>query len=184
VGAETVVMAEDGSFEFNAIAPGEILVSRPGWLATGIEWDGSPTAVEIELEPRVVRALRVSSYVAEDRAMFEALLDQAARTTVNALVFDTKDESSKVLYASDSPFAAEIGSVDPKYDPAELLPIAKERGFYTITRIVTFEDETWVRERPDHKLAGLWIDPTLRDAWEYPLQLVYCFRSLGSYSAQ
>ena len=179
VGAETVVTAEDGSFEFNAIAPGEILVSRPGWLATGIEWDGSPTAVEIELEPRVVRALRVSSYVAEDRAMFEALLDQAARTTVNALVFDTKDESSKVLYASDSPFAAEIGSVDPKYDPAELLPIAKERGFYTITRIVTFEDETWVRERPDHKLAGLWIDPTLRDAWEYPLQLAVEACELG-----
>lgn len=171
VGEQTIVTAADGSFDFSAIQPGEISVWRPGWLPTNVDWDGAPEPVDIRLEPRVVRALRVSSYVAEDRAMYETLLDQAERSTVNALVFDTKDESSKVLYASESPFAAEIGSVDPKYDPAELLPMAKERGFYTITRIVTFEDETWVRQRPDHKLAGLWIDPTLRDAWEYPLQL-------------
>jgi hypothetical protein len=111
--------------------------------------------------------------------MFDALLAQAERTTVNALVFDTKDESSKVLYASDSPFAAEIGAIEPTYNPAELLAVAKERGFYTITRIVTFEDRTWVRERPDHKLAGAWIDPTLREAWEYPLQLAVEACELG-----
>ena len=179
VGEQTIFTAPDGSFEFSAIAPGEVLVSRPGWLPASVDWDGTPEMVEIDLEPRVVRALRVTSDVAEDPAMFEALLDQAERTTVNALVFDTKDESSKVLYASASPFAAEIGSVDPKYDPAELLAMAKERGLYTITRIVTFEDQTWVRQRPDHKLAGLWIDPTLRDAWEYPLQLAVEACELG-----
>lgn len=179
MGEQTTITAADGSFEFSAILPGEITVSRPGWFSASLDWDGTTGPVEIELGPRVVRALRVSSYVAEDRAMFDALLDQAEGTTVNALVFDTKDESSKVLYASNSPFAAEIGSVNPKYDPAELLPIAKERGFYTITRIVTFEDKTWVRQRPDHKLAGEWIDPTLREAWEYPLQLAVEACELG-----
>ena len=94
-----------------------------------------------------------------------------SNSIVNALVFDTKDESSKVLYESASEFAAEIGSIDPKYDPGELIELAKDRGLYTITRIVTFEDATWTRERPDHRLAWRWIDPTLEEAWEYPLQL-------------
>jgi hypothetical protein len=175
---QTQVTAANGSFEFTAISPGEVVVTRPGWLPTSLDWDGMDS-VEIELEPRVVRGLRVSSYVAQDRAMFDALLEQAEGTTVNALVFDTKDESSKVLYDTQSPFAAEIGAINPKYDPAELLGIAKERGYYTITRIVTFEDKTWVRERPDHKLAGVWIDPTNREAWEYPLQLAVEACELG-----
>jgi hypothetical protein len=57
------------------------------------------------------------------------------------------------------------------YDPIELITEAEAAGLYTITRIVTFEDATWVRERPDHKLAGTWVDPTIEETWAYPLQL-------------
>ena len=65
------------------------------------------------------------------------------------------------------------------YDPAEMIGTAKDLGLYTITRIVTFEDKIWAREIPDHKLAGRWIDPTLEDAWEYPLQLAVEACELG-----
>jgi len=143
------------------------------------EWDGSAAQVEVAMEPRVVRALRVSSDVAADPAQFQALLDLAESTTVNALVFDTKDESSKVLYESNSEFAKSLASIDPMYDPIELLAAAKERGLYTITRIVTFADDIWTSARPDHKLAGHWIDPTIEEAWEYPLQLAVEACELG-----
>ncbi len=171
IGDARTTTANDGTFEFSGVEPAPIEVSPLGWLPATVAWDGSEASVDIVAEPRIVRALRVSSYVARDRAMFDALLDQADNSMVNALVFDTKDESSKVLYESASEFAAEIGSVDPKYDPVELIGLAKERGLYTITRIVTFEDETWTRQRPDHQLAWHWIDPTIEEAWEYPLQL-------------
>jgi hypothetical protein len=121
----------------------------------------------------------VSSYVAADPIQFGALLELAANSTVNTLVFDTKDESNHVLYESNSPFAIEIGSIDPMYDPVALLSAAKEQGLYTITRIVTFEDRLWTRARPEHKLAGYWIDPTIEEAWEYPLQLAVEACELG-----
>jgi hypothetical protein len=127
--------------------------------------------VSITLEPRIVRGLRVSSGVAGDPDAFSALLDLAANSVVNTLVFDTKDETGYVLYNSGSEFAADIGSVRPMYEGEDVLAQTKQAGFYTITRIVTFEDPTWARERPEHKLAGDWIDPTIREAWEYPLQL-------------
>jgi hypothetical protein len=179
VGDQTTQTGPDGSFTFDAILPGEITVSRLGWLATTTEWSGAPETIELTLEPRIVRGLRVSSYVAADRPQFDSLLDLADNSTVNTLVFDTKDESSAVLYESGSPFAAELGSINPMYDPVELIGAAKERGLYTITRIVTFEDGLWTRVRPDHKLAGYWIDPTLEDAWEYPLELAVEACELG-----
>ncbi len=171
VGNRSEVTSADGSFNFVAIEPGAIAVSRPGWLPVTVEWAGNADQLDITMEPRVIRGLRATGDVASSPELFAKLLDQAENSAINALVFDTKDETSKVLYESESEFAAEIGSVEPRYDPIELIAMAKDRGLYTITRIVTFEDKMWVRERPDHKLAGRWIDPTLEDAWEYPLQL-------------
>ncbi|MCP3994081.1 MAG: hypothetical protein GY722_03310 [bacterium] len=171
IGEEEAMTAEDGVAAFIGIPPAPISISRIGWLPTETAWDGGEAEVTAAIERRVVRALRVSSYVAADREQFDALLDLAARSTVNAFVFDTKDESSYVLYESASEFAASIGSINPMYEPTELIEAAKDAGLYTITRIVTFEDDIWVRERPDHKLAGTWADPTNRDTWEYPLEL-------------
>jgi hypothetical protein len=179
IGELSELTSQDGSVSFTSIEPGEISVTRPGWLPTSVAWDGGSGQLEIAIEPRVVRGLRATGDVVAQPELFANLLEQAENSSINALVFDTKDESSKVLYESESAFAAEIGSVEPRYDPIELIAMAGERGLYTITRIVTFEDKLWARERPDHKLAGRWIDPTLEDAWEYPLQLAVEACELG-----
>lgn len=179
IGEETTTTDTAGMFSFAAIPPGEVTASRLGWLPTVVDWEGETEQIDMTLEPRIVRGLRVSSYVAADRAQFDALLDLAANSTINTLVFDSKDESSAVLYESASAFAAELGSIDPMYDPVELIAAAEDQGFYTITRIVTFEDRLWARQRPDHKLAGAWIDPTNEEAWEYPLQLAVEACELG-----
>lgn len=171
IGEEEATTSADGSLSFAGIAPATIEVTRFGWLPTSVDWKGGDEPVEVALEPRVVRGLRVSSYVAADPEQFAGLLDLAANSTVNTLVFDTKDESNYVLYESESDFAADVGSVNPMYDPTELIAMAKDQGLYTITRIVTFEDSRWTKALPEHKLAGNWIDPTIVAAWEYPLQL-------------
>lgn len=179
VGADSAVTTSDGSFTFAAVDPGEITVTRPGWLPTIADWDGSIEHLEITIEPRIVRGLRATGDVASEPELFANLLDQAASSGINALVFDTKDETGKVLHESGSEFAAEIGSIEPRYVAVELLAMAKDHDLYTITRIVTFEDKHWVEQRPDHKLAGRWVDPTLEDAWEYPLQLAVEACELG-----
>jgi hypothetical protein len=175
---QSMTTGPDGLAGFASLPAGPIGVSRLSWLGTESDWAGE-AEVTVTLEPRIVRGLRVAKYVAADPAQFADLLDLVAGSTINTLVFDTKDETGDVLYESNSAFAAAIGSIAPMYNPTELLAAAHDAGLYTITRIVAFEDPTWTRERPDHKLAGYWIDPTNRDAWEYLLELATEACNLG-----
>lgn len=169
-GIETVV-GPDGWFLVTDVPFGEVVAARPGWQSTKVPWDGTANPIDIRLEPIRVRALRVSAYVAEREDAFASLLDLAERTVINALVFDTKQEGGTVLYATDVAEANEIGAVSVKYDPVAYLAAAHALGLYTITRIVTFEDGIRVRARPELKIAGEWIDPRIREGWEYPIAL-------------
>ena len=168
----------DGSFQMTGVPAGTVTISRPAWHGTEVPWAGE-ARVDVTLQPRVVRALRVSSYVAADDDQFAGLLDLADRTLVNALVFDTKDESGYVLYETNVPEAVALGSVRPMYDVEARLAAAKERGLYTITRVVSFEDQVWVKADPDAKLAGRWIDARNPENWEYPLGLAVEACELG-----
>ncbi len=154
------------------------MVERPGWMPAQFDFAGQPTR-DVVLEPRIVRALRVSSYTSMEPDKFAALLDLAERTAINALAFDTKDETGYVLYDTTSEVAAEIGSINSQYDPREQIAMAKERGLYTITRIVTFEDKVWSAAKPEDKLAWIWMDPLNEANWTYPLELAEEACSLG-----
>ena len=178
IGDTQAITGADGLFSFPDVPAGTISISRPAWHGTEVPWAGE-ARVDVTLEPRIVRALRVSSYVAADADQFASLLDLADRTLVNAFVFDTKDESGYVLYESDVPQAAELGSIRPMYDVRAHLAAAKEHGLYTITRVVSFEDQVWVKADPAAKLAGRWIDARNPDNWEYPLGLAVEACELG-----
>jgi hypothetical protein len=169
---------DDGSFLFEAAAPGPMTATRPAWLPTTVDWDGS-NMLEVTIEPRVVRALRASKYVAADDVKFAEVLDHAVATTVNALVFDTKDESGFVLYESGVDIAGRLESVLPMYDPESRIDQAHEAGLYAITRIVTFEDAVWTERDPTVKLAGRWVDPRDEANWVYPLALAVEACELG-----
>jgi len=115
---------------------------------------------------------------------FADLLDMIDGTVINTLVFDTKDEDGVVHYDSQVTAAVETGAVTDTYDVTTVLAEAAERGLYTITRIVTFQDPKWAPANPEHAprntaTGGAWVndrglawaDPTDREAWEYPLAL-------------
>ncbi len=179
VGSETTTTGPDGIVALGPIPITDVTVGKPGWIGSEAEWDGGFETVEVAIEPLLVRALRVSAYVAQDLGMYESLLDLADETAVNALVFDTKQEGGTVLYETSVEEANRIGAVKPMYDPVELLAMAKERGYYTVTRVVSFEDDIKARAVPEHKLAGAWIDPRIEAAWEYPLALAIEACELG-----
>jgi hypothetical protein len=171
VGGEDLITAEDGLFIFEAIPAGAIEISRPGYHPIVVEWDGSERVVPVTMEPFVARTLRAAGNIARDDEKFQELLDLAARTSVNALVFDTKKEGGGVLYDTSVQEAHQIGAVLGTYDPVERIAQAKAAGLYTITRVVSFEDPIRVEQRPEYKLAGKWVDMTNPETWEYPLAL-------------
>jgi hypothetical protein len=134
----------------------------------------------------------VGAEAAAKPAQFQELLAIAEETTVNTLVFDTKQEEGIVLYASQVQEAIDIGAVNPLYDVEAALRAAEDRGLYTITRIVTFQDGVRGPSRPEHAIRdsqtgdlwrngrGLtWMDPTDRGSWDYPIALALEACELG-----
>ena len=177
-GGATIAVDSEGRFHLEGVLAGEVVVERPAWLPTTFDFTGAPPE-PISLEPRIVRGLRVSRYVAMEPEEFAALVELAATTVVNALVFDTKDETGEVLYETSVKEAHDLGAVKPMYDPTEALAAAKAEGLYTITRIVTFEDRIKSGLDEAAKLAGWWIDPMNEANWEYPLALAVEACELG-----
>ncbi len=178
-GDAEAITTPDGGFILTIESPPSdgpvtVEVERSAWQSTSTVVDDVVTeaaALEIGLDPFVVRGLRVSRYVASMSEEFEALLDLADSTVANTLIFDTKDETGTVLYETEVEEAYRLDAVDPVYDPAELLALADEEGLYSITRIVTFEDRVWSTNDPEAKLAGAWVDASNRDNWAYPMAL-------------
>lgn len=179
VGGESTTTAADGWFDLRVPAPSPLQVEKPGWVGVEVGWDGSPDFVEVSMEPRVIRALRVSGTAAGDDDHFAEILQLAEVTAINSLVFDTKQEGGRVFYDTEVALAHESGAAVSAYDPRERIAQAKEQGLYVITRIVTFEDDFWAEARPDVAYEGGWINPTVSDGWEYPLALAEEACALG-----
>ncbi len=157
--------------EVDADAERRLRLRLPTWLPVTVDPTELTSGDTIELEPVVARGVRVSREVAADDERFQDLLDLVAPTTVNALVFDTKDETGQVLYRTKVAKAAELSAVEALYRPSELLARAADAGLYPITRVVTFEDDLWSSGDAEAKLAGDWVDATDPANWEYPLAL-------------
>lgn len=186
LGGNEVVTNADGEFILYRAVPGQIDVTRPAWDETQIVWDGTTDSVAIQLEPRMIRALRVAGDYsgAGDVQKWADLLDLADRTGVNAFVVDTQDEGGWVYHDTDVQLAYDIGAVKPAYDLDQVIADMDAHGLYKITRVVTFQSNQLARAHPE--LAAIntttgkpwtnnkglaWLDPTNRGSWEYPLDL-------------
>ncbi len=185
---------ETGTFRLTRALAGEVTASRPAWEPASATWDGEATGVEVQMQPRTIRALRVSGDKAADPETWSELLALVAESSVNALVIDTKDESGWVSHVSRVPEVEEIGAlnVGHLYDVEQVLADMDALGLYKITRITTFQDNFMARAFPelavrDEINGGLWmnnkglrwLDPTDRDSWEYPLALAVEACELG-----
>lgn len=159
----------DGTFELIAIDP-TVTFTRPAWLPLEVDWSAT-SDTQVLMEPRIVKAVRVARYTYLERDGLEGTLALIKDTSVNAIVFDTKDEVGTTLYPTAVALANEMGAVEDFYDPVATLETVHAAGLYAITRIVTFEDPFWTKAHPESKLAGKWIDPRNPDNWEYPLDL-------------
>jgi hypothetical protein len=184
VGDREAQTIEFGGFEIVAAPPGEVTVSKSSWEDETFVWDGADGRVDVEMEPFIVRGLRVYGFTAEDDETFDELLRIADQTAVNALVFDTKSEGGEVLYRSQNEDAFKSEAILNLYDVEQRLAQAKAHGLYTITRIVTFQDFFMANYKPEHAItnsetgepwtnwSGLgWMDPTDPGAWDYPIDL-------------
>ena len=171
VGGSSVTTAADGWFDLATTVVEPVTVTKPAWVSAEVDWNGDSGFLTVPIEPFVVRGLRVGGGAAGSDEAFAGILDLAASTAINTLVFDTKQEGGKVMYDTRVEEAHASGAVDVLYDPVERIAQAKEAGLYTITRIVTFEDWFFAQANPGGAFNSQWLNPADQSNWEYPLAL-------------
>ena len=145
---------------------------------------GVALAASREGPPRPVKAAYLSYYGIGDRTIRSHVLGLLDRTELNAVVIDVKGDRGLIPYDTEVPLAREAGALGPvrvrEFD--DILGRLKERGIYTVARIVVFKDDVLARHRPawavtDTRTGGLWrdnerlawLDPFAEQAWAYSI---------------
>jgi len=182
---DVVVTDENGIFTVNT-ALNKLAVRAPGYGRTEqtiIPLDN--TLQEIKLIPFTPKALYLSFYGIGDRGLRESATKLIDETELNTLVIDVKGDKGMIPYKSSIPLAAEVGAqrVTTVRDMASLMKSLKEKGIYTIARIVVFKDDPLALGRPEWAVKTqngemwrdrenlAWVDPFNKEVWNYNINI-------------
>lgn len=177
--------------------------ASPAGLATGYRgWPAAPPAALSAAPPSgsgrtnptaaEVRGIYLTAYTAGQPAAFRNLLELVDSTALNAMVINIKDEQGRATYDTRVRAFRDAGAVSVQIqDIRGLLKTAKAYGVYTIGRLVTFEDSTLPRYRPDlavkrpdgtpwrDRAGNYWLDPFRPETWDYNIALAEEAAQLG-----
>jgi len=140
---------------------------------------------EVKLKTFTPRALYLSFYGIGDRRIRESALRLIEETELNALVIDVKGDKGMIPYPSSIPLASEVGAqkIITVRDIKSLLTSFREKGIYTIARIVVFKDNLLAEKMPTLAVRtkngqvwrdreGLaWVDPFKKEVWDYNVKI-------------
>jgi len=144
-----------------------------------------PTLHPIKLMPFNPKALYLSFYGIGERSLRESALKLIQETELNGLVIDIKGDRGWIPYKSSIPLAAEVGAqrIITVKDMSGLMKSLKEKGVYTIARIVVFKDNPLALAKPDLAVKTqsgeiwrdrenlAWVDPFKKEVWDYNIQI-------------
>jgi hypothetical protein len=174
--------ADDGTYQLPGVPEsGTLIYKRAGFRLAELPIEAAMTR-DVAMEPFSVHALYAPAAVFEAPGRLDAMLDLIDRTDVNAMVIDVKETNGNLYWKTDLPEAVAVGAVmdHPIFDLSELLPKLKERGIYTIARMVSMKDNTTAAARPElavmnaatgtpwqDNIGGRWLDPAAPGVGEY-----------------
>ncbi|MEW6571151.1 MAG: putative glycoside hydrolase [Nitrospirota bacterium] len=158
-----------------------------------IPYSRGETPLKIYLLPFTPKALYLTFYGIGDRSLRESALKLINETELNALVIDIKGDRGMITYKSSLPFASKIGAQKLIIikDIRRLMQSLKERGIYTIARIVVFKDNTLGLARPDLTVRThdgriwrdredlIWVDPSRKEVWDYNINIAVEAAQIG-----
>jgi hypothetical protein len=127
-----------------------------------------------------IHGLYMTGWTAGSDKFYE-LVDYMQESGLNAVVIDVLDDDGMTSWPMDVPLAAEIGANETKVaDMRERLAYLKERGIYTVGRVVVYADPLLGSRRPDMAIQGgnfvdtrgiRWPDPYNEQVWAYKVAI-------------
>lgn len=192
VGQSSTTTGADGSYKLGGVPEsGKVTARRIGFETTEADIPDNLN-LDITMNPFRVKAIYVSAHIGALDDEWAKKVEIADTTEINAIVLDLKDSTGTVFYETNVALAHEIGAVDPKLDVEARLAEMKQKGIYSIARIVVFEDPILAEAKPDwaiHDLStgelwttwnGLaWVNAHERNVWQYNIDLAVEAANLG-----
>ncbi|OGW38385.1 MAG: GTP-binding protein [Nitrospirae bacterium RBG_13_39_12] len=190
INTDVVLTDEEGTFSIKTSGD-KLAVRAYGYMRTEQKIPMtlviSPTIsipVLIELVPFTPKALYLTVFGIGDNTLRGSALKLIDETELNSLVIDVKGDRGIVNYRSSVPVVSEIGSrLIIIKDLKGMIKSLKEKGIYTIARIVVFKDNPLALAKPDLALKtrngeiwndkeGLaWVNPFKKEVWDYNIDI-------------
>jgi hypothetical protein len=147
----------------------------------------------IRLVPFTPKALYLSFFGIGSSALREPALQLLEQTELNALVIDVKGDRGMISYQSAIPLASLIGAqkIITIRDMKGMMKKLKEKGVYTIARIVVFKDNLLAFSKPELSIRTpggaiwldkeqlAWVDPSRKEVWDYNIDIAEEAARLG-----
>jgi hypothetical protein len=181
-----VLTGQNGNFTVNAELS-KLAVRAPGYRREEqiIRAPLNSISHEIKLLPFAPKGLYLSFFGIGDRSLRGSAINLIHETELNTLVIDVKGDRGMIPYKSAVPLAAEVGArrITTVREMADLMKSLKEKGIYTIARIVVFKDNLLAMARPDWAVKTQngeiwrdrenlsWVDPFNKEVWEYNIAI-------------
>ncbi len=154
--------------------------------------DSTMPCADLMLTPFKVKGIYIPLALLSLPDQVRALIDLVERTELNAIVVDVKGDRGWLAYPSQVPLAQELGvAIGGLMDIREFLRLCKERGIYTIARLVIFKDSPLAFGHPelavtnadgtvwtDAKGAG-WTNPFRQEVVDYNIAIAVEVAQMG-----
>jgi hypothetical protein len=138
-----------------------------------------------------IRGIHLSAWVSGSEKRRRGAIDLFDNTELNTAVIDIKEYEGEVYIDGIKIVDVNNAYVSAMPDIKDYVAKLKEKGVYTIARIVVFRDNTMTRKKPklavknpdgtiwtDRKNIA-WLDPYDQDTWDYNLQIAEKAVSIG-----
>ncbi len=184
--ADVVQTDENGLFSMRSSVK-KVAARACGYNRSELEMTAkrSGDTFELRLKPFLPKALYLTVYGIGDKKIRESALKLIEDTEMNSLVIDVKGDRGMIPYRSSVPLAAEIGAqkVITVKDMKGAVQALKDKGIYTIARIVVFKDNLLGLARPNLAIKTadgkiwrdrenlVWVDPSKREVWDYAISI-------------
>ena len=142
-------------------------------------------AERMDNPPVKARGIYLTGHSIGLTSRYDEILKMVETSELNSLVIDVKNDHGLMSYPSQVSIVNEVGADRrvPVEDMAAVLAELKEKGIYTIGRVVIFKDPYLAEKKPEWAIqrqdgGGIWrekgvawVDPYEKNVWDYNIAI-------------
>jgi len=146
---------------------------------------------KVKRKYKYIRGIHISAWASGSKTFRKTVMDLFDNTELNTAVIDIKEYEGQVYISGIKIVNSNNAYVEAIPDLEKYVSDLKEKGIYTIARIVVFRDNTMTRKNPELAVKNpdntiwtdrkgvAWLDPYNKNTWDYNLQIAERAANIG-----